>query len=197
VSVDITHTYICDLIVELTSPEGTTVRLHNRTGGTSENIVGWYDTDFTVDGPGSLTEFIGESSSGEWEIWVSDNANIDTGTLNSWCVHAYGGVSTGVSDDEIGDVPVRTVLKGAVPNPFNPTTGVSYGLASRGHVSLRVYDVSGRLVRTLVDRVETAGYHTSVWDGRDDRGVEVASGVYFCRMEAATFEGSTKLVLLK
>ncbi len=197
VYVDITHTYIGDLIVELTSPEGTTVRLHNRTGSGSDNIVGWYDTDLSVDGPGSLGDFSGESSAGEWELWVSDNASYDTGTLNNWCVHVYGGSSTDVPDDDVFEVPVRTVLRGAAPNPFNPTTGVSYALSSRSSVTLRVYDVSGRLVRTLVDGVESAGYHTAVWDGRDDRGAGVASGVYFCRMEADTYQGSTKLVLLK
>jgi len=60
-----------------------------------------------------------------------------------------------------------------------------------------VYNVAGRHVRTLVNGEVDAGYHSAMWDGRDDRGVEVGSGVYFCRMEAEGFEGSTKMVLLK
>ncbi len=196
VYVNITHTFIGDLIVELTSPEGTTVRLHNRTGGTAENIIGWYPSELEVDGPGSLSDFVGESCLGEWELWVSDNAGIDLGVVNDWCVRATGAVQTGIDEGELG-VPSRYVLGGVSPNPFNPVTKVSYGLPKDGPVSLRIYNVAGRLVRTLVDGPEEAGYHEATWDGRDDRGVEAASGVYFCRMEAEGFDSSAKMVLLK
>ncbi|MHC4710073.1 MAG: proprotein convertase P-domain-containing protein, partial [Planctomycetota bacterium] len=89
VDVDISHTYIGDLIVELTSPVGTTVRLHNRTGGTSEDIVTRYDDDgegTPPDGPGTLSSFDFESSAGVWTLTVSDNAGADQGTLNSWAL---------------------------------------------------------------------------------------------------------------
>jgi subtilisin-like proprotein convertase family protein len=197
VYVNITHTYIGDLIVELTSPEGTTVRLHNRTGGTLENIVGWYDSELAVDGPGTLSDFIGEGSAGDWELWVSDNAGVDVGVLNEWCVHIWGGASTGVPGGDLGEAPREYVLRGASPNPFNPVTKVEYGMPSAGRVSLRVYNVAGKLVRVLVDGEEPSGYHEAVWDGRDDRGESVASGVYFARMEADGFHASTKMVLMK
>jgi subtilisin-like proprotein convertase family protein len=197
VYVNITHTYIGDLIIELTSPEGTTVRLHSRTGGGNNNLVGWYDSELAVDGPGSLSDYIGEGSMGEWEIWVSDNAGVDVGTLNTWCVHIWGGASTDVPDGEFADVPHDHVLRRASPNPFNPVTKVVYGLPSEGRVSLKVYNVAGKLVRVLADGFEEAGYHQAVWDGRDDRGQAVASGVYFARMEAEGFEASTRMVLLK
>ncbi len=89
------------------------------------------------------------------------------------------------------------VLRGVSPNPFNPVTKVSYGSPSDAHVRLAVYNVAGRLVRTLVDGEVDPGYHSVVWDGRDNNGVEVGSGVYFCRMEAEGFDDSTKMVLLK
>ena len=196
VYVDITHTYIGDLIVELTSPEGTTVRLHNRSGGSSDNIVGWYDSELAVDGPGSLSDYAGESSSGSWTLHVSDNAGADVGTLNEWCVRVTGGSPTGVEDGDV-DVPVSHVLRGASPNPFNPVTVVSYGVPTETVVRLAVYNVAGRLVRTLVDGTVEAGYHSALWDGRDERGEAVGSGVYFCRMEAEGFEDTAKLVLLK
>jgi len=195
VYINITHTYIGDLIVEVTSPEGTTVRLHNRSGGSADNIIGWYDSELTVDGPGALTDFTGESTVGEWTLWVSDNAGADLGTLNEWCVETLVGAPTGV-DDELG-TPVTYVLRGVSPNPFNPVTTVAYGVPSDAHVRLVVYNVAGRQVRTLVDGEVDPGYHSVVWDGRDDRGVEVGSGVYFCRMEAEGFDDSTKMVLLK
>jgi subtilisin-like proprotein convertase family protein len=192
--VSITHTYIGDLIVDLTSPEGTTVRLHDRSGGSAHNIVGWYPGELAVDGPGSLDDLIGENAQGEWSIWVSDNAAADVGVLNTWCVRVVGGVGTGVADME---VPRTYVLGGVSPNPFNPMTTVTYATPTSGHVALAVYNVAGQLVKTLVDGAETPGWHTVTWDGRDDRGGSVASGVYFARMMADGFTGSTKMVLLK
>lgn len=85
VAVNISHTYKGDLIVELTSPEGTTVRLHNRTGGSDDNIATTYDQGVVnPDGPGTLDNFNGEIATGTWTLTVSDNASIDTGTLNAW-----------------------------------------------------------------------------------------------------------------
>lgn len=197
VYLNLTHTYIGDLIVEITSPDGTTVRLHNRSGGTTEDIIGWYDSQLTVDGPGELADFIGEGSMGDWQIWVSDNAGVDTGVLHDWCVHVWGGASSGVPGEDLTDVPSEYVLRGVSPNPFNPVTEISYGLPDDGRVALRVYNVAGKLVRVLVDGEVDAGYHAATWDGRDDRGEAVASGVYFCRMEAEGFEEAAKMVLLK
>jgi hypothetical protein len=103
--------------------------------------------------------------------------------------------ATGI-DDELG-TPSAYVLRGASPNPFNPVTTITYGAPADASVRLAVYSVDGRLVRTLVDDQATAGYSTVVWDGRDDSGVEVGSGVYFCRMEADGFADVAKMVLMK
>jgi hypothetical protein len=83
------------------------------------------------------------------------------------------------------------------PNPFNPTTTIEYALPARGRASLRVYDVNGALVRTLVDAVEDAGAHRVTWDGRDDAGMSVASGVYLLRVDADGASRMRKMVLLK
>ena len=90
VYVNITHTYIGDLIVEVTSPGGTTVRLHNMSGDWNEDIIGTYGLDLSVDGPGSLNDFIDEFSQGDWTLYVSDNWAADLGTLNEWCVGVWG-----------------------------------------------------------------------------------------------------------
>jgi subtilisin-like proprotein convertase family protein len=90
VYVNITHTYIGDLIVEVTSPGGTTVRLHSMSGGSADDIIGTYGLDLPVAGPGSLDDFIGELSQGNWTLWVSDNIWGDVGTLNEWCVGVWG-----------------------------------------------------------------------------------------------------------
>ena len=86
VSVNITHTWRGDLIVELTSPMGTTVRLHNRTGSSADNLVTSYDDVTQESGPGNLDDFNGQAVTGNWTLKVSDNAGADTGTLNSWCL---------------------------------------------------------------------------------------------------------------
>jgi len=93
--------------------------------------------------------------------------------------------------------PLRTRLTGAWPNPFNPHTTVAFELARNDHVRLTIYDVQGRTIRNLVDGELPAGRHTAVWQGRDDNGRSVSSGIYFARLQAPRGQGLTKLVLLK
>ncbi len=83
------------------------------------------------------------------------------------------------------------------PNPFNPTTTIRFVLPAKEHVSLVVYDASGRGVRTLLDESRDAGAHEAVWDGRDDAGAAQSSGVYFYRLETGKRVESKKMVLLK
>ncbi|UCE03951.1 MAG: lamin tail domain-containing protein [Candidatus Latescibacterota bacterium] len=94
--------------------------------------------------------------------------------------------------------PATSVRLGPiVPNPFNPSTRIEYALVQREHVSLRVFDVRGRLVQVLVDAPVDAGVRHATWDGRDRRGAAVASGVYYAHLRAGSAERSTKLVLLR
>ena len=92
-------------------------------------------------------------------------------------------------------------LDHARPNPFNPTTTIAYSLAGRSRVTIRVYDVAGRVVTTLVDGEAEAGPHVIVWNGTTDSGKRAASGVYFVKMEgtgaAGMFNKVSKVVMLK
>ena len=100
-------------------------------------------------------------------------------------------------DDNPG-IPERFALHQNVPNPFNPTTSIRYDVPSGGgHVTLKIYDVAGRLVRTLVDQAQTPGEKTVRWNGRNQQGRSVASGVYFYRMNTPGFEQTRKMVLLR
>jgi hypothetical protein len=83
------------------------------------------------------------------------------------------------------------------PNPFNPQTTIAFSVKQRGLVTLRVYNVAGELVRTLASEEYTAGAHTKVWDGRNDAGSPVSSGVYFYKLVANDFTQTRKMVLLK
>ena len=94
-------------------------------------------------------------------------------------------------------LPSRLELLAARPNPFNPSTILTYRLPAAGEVSLRVYNVSGELVRTLVAGELAAGEHTSLWDGRTNRGQAVSSGVYLVRLRAGGRDATQKIQLVK
>ena len=84
------------------------------------------------------------------------------------------------------------------PNPFNPTTTIRYDLPKPADVTLRIYDVKGRLVRTLLHPTwKETGRHTELWDGLNNRGDKVASGIYFYRLTAGNQSLAKKMVLLK
>lgn len=98
----------------------------------------------------------------------------------------------------VGPGPRASSLAQNSPNPFNPSTSIEFRVREAGPASLRVYDAAGRLVRTLVSGVVPAGTLQSVtWDGINDRGGEVASGVYFYRLVAGDYEATKKMVLVK
>ena len=94
-------------------------------------------------------------------------------------------------------VPASFKLVRNTPNPFNPVTTVGYHLPSESRVTIRVFDVTGRVVTTLVDGVVEPGRHTVVWNGTNEHGESVGSGVYFCTMETPEYRGSHKMMLLK
>jgi len=104
-------------------------------------------------------------------------------------------VQTAIPDE---DVPTALALHGNFPNPFNPTTRIRFDLPTPMRVSLRVYSVSGRVVRGLLDDVEhEAGYHAVPWDGRDDAGGVLPSGVYLYSLEVGGEVLRRRMVLLK
>ncbi|HEX7400990.1 MAG TPA: FlgD immunoglobulin-like domain containing protein [candidate division Zixibacteria bacterium] len=83
------------------------------------------------------------------------------------------------------------------PNPFNPQTSIRYALPQDANVKLVIYNVLGQRIKTLVDGHQTAGYNTIWWDGNDENGDQVASGIYFYRLEAGKFSEVKKMMLLK
>jgi hypothetical protein len=107
-------------------------------------------------------------------------------------------VATGVPEDGTAAAPRATLarLYAPSPNPFNPHTTIRFGLARGARVTLRIFAVDGSLVRTLVDRSYDAGEHQVVWDGRDLRGREQASGAYFVSLEANGVRSPARKVIL-
>lgn len=113
------------------------------------------------------------------------------GALGQGCT---GGTGVG---DQPGAVPAAFAVEPNYPNPFNPSTTITFALPARSHVSVRIYDVAGRLVRTLVDDVLDAQVHEAVWSGEDDGGRRVSSGVYFYRVETDSDLFVSRMALLK
>ncbi len=116
--------------------------------------------------------------------------------LNANKLRMYDGtVILGVGNG--GSQPVAFGLLGNFPNPFNPSTVISYRLAVNSKATLKVYNLLGQEVKTLLNASQTAGIHQVTWDGKDDAGREVASGVYLYRLEANGRAMSRKMLLMK
>ena len=99
-------------------------------------------------------------------------------------------------------MPEKTALLPNYPNPFNPETWIPYQLSDDSPVSVSIYDTTGRLVRTLALGFQSAGFYNSrgraaYWDGRNDVGEGVASGIYFYRLTTPSFHQTRRLVILK
>jgi hypothetical protein len=114
-------------------------------------------------------------------------------------IDVFGGVQT----FDLGTVtvrrglPTRLVLHPNHPNPFNPRTSIPFELPVTGPVRLRIYDANGRMVRTLVDDMLVRDFYSVEWDGRNDAGKRLASGIYLYRLDAAERSLSRKLVLVR
>ena len=94
-------------------------------------------------------------------------------------------------------VPEVFALYQNYPNPFNPTTQIRYDLPEEKNVTIIIYDVMGRNIRTLMNVNQTAGYHSIHWDAKNDTGEGVAAGMYIYTIQAGEFRATKKMVLLK
>ncbi len=150
-------------------------------GGTAQELI---MSDLQ---PGE-TYYVGIRS---WDDFMnpSNISNIDTGV-------AYFELVLDVDDGSV-DLPENFSLSQNYPNPFNPSTVLSYTLPTQAHINITVFNIQGRLVRTLTDTDKPAGEHTVEWNGTDENGRSVATGVYFYRMAAGEFSETRKMVLVK
>jgi hypothetical protein len=148
--------------------------------------------------PGNALAFIlipGDSA-GEWR------SNLQ---FQAWEImdHSYGAkfnciyTSSDSPDEEEIVGPIKVALSQNHPNPFNQETEIEFALASPGLVSLDIFDLLGRKVRCLVSEHLSSGSKWVLWDGKNDSGTDVSSGIYFCRMKVGGSTETKKLVLLK
>ncbi|MBU0518150.1 T9SS type A sorting domain-containing protein [bacterium] len=130
------------------------------------------------------------------QVWSEDSFPFEKLPVGDGAV-VSGWATSGDSFDEWltdipAEIPANFAIVGVYPNPFNPTTTFSYQLPEAAHVSLAVYDLSGRLVANLVDGLRTAGSHDVTFDGSG-----LASGVYIYHLEAGTYQANGKMVMMK
>ena len=108
-------------------------------------------------------------------------------------------MSTAITGIEIDDngLPGEFVLAQNYPNPFNPTTEIQFALPERGNVDLAIYNTLGQRIRTLVSGVRSAGVFTVTWDGKNDLGKPVTSGIYMYKIVSGQHQAIRKMILMK
>lgn len=197
------HTYDGDITFYIKSPAGTEVMLSNRRGSGGDNYINTLFDDsaatpvssgtapftgsFRPEGP--MNVFNGSEIHGPWILRVYDQAAGDTGRVNRYCLNIIYNAVLAVNNQQI---PVKYELGQNYPNPFNPATRIKFSVPKQSLVVIKIYDVLGREVKTLVNDIKAAGNYEIEFNGS-----EFASGIYFYRMESGDYTEVKKLVLLK
>jgi len=201
----IQHTFVGDLTINLRAPNGTSRTVVANSGGTGENIL-----TFVIDGSpvcstagffapwsyycgpvAAFGNFGGANMLGNWVLSVADGASGDQGTILGWGLRFNGDNVTGVTPVS-SEVPGKYELFQNYPNPFNPVTKISYALPKSGLVTLRIYDVLGKEVETLVNEFKESGKYSV-----DFNASKYSSGTYFYRIESNGFVDVKKMMLIK
>ena len=137
---------------------------------------------------------VGQTSiSGSWAVFTTDG--IDT-TMSNYVWNIFFDASNVLSIDR-GVIPDRFALYPNYPNPFNPTTQIRYDLPIAEYVSINIYDVMGRKIKSLININQEAGYRSISWDATNDLSQPVSAGMYIYTIQAGEFRQTRKMVLLK
>jgi photosystem II stability/assembly factor-like uncharacterized protein len=216
-----TNTYAVEFIDEMNGVAGGTAGVRTTDGGLT-----WFSTAVsgtgTIYGIGSAgtkdfwvarganvhrSTNVGESWSQEYTGTLGTLYGTDFTTYSlqttGYVVSSTGGIAGYYGDVTIvgigeGDqLPKAFALHQNFPNPFNPTTTIKYDVKEPSRVVLKVYNILGQEVRTLVNQKETAGFKSITWDGKNNHGQQVASGIYVYRVQMGNFVKSRKMMLVK
>ena len=149
---------------------------------------------------------------GEWTIFVNSETElswkidelpaldlrIETG-FGTFDMHETGSAIVIGSAKIVasGKLPSDYALGQNIPNPFNATCAVPFTMLEDGDVRIRIFDIAGRSIATLIDDEISAGEHSVIWDGKDEFGRDMPGGIYLCRMEAGSFSANRRMLLVK
>ena len=156
---------------------------------------------------GSAAICIDESPYQVWNDWDASQRDLFITDKNGLVVYQQN-ITSGISNDiydiifnylETKDVstPYKINLHQNYPNPFNPTTLIRYDLPVNEHVSINIYDLTGKRVKSLVNTNQDAGYRSIYWNATNDLGQPVSAGMYIYTIQAGEFRQTKKMVLLK
>jgi len=155
-----------------------------------------------------LLEWHSEEIEGFNQVCVADingdgKSEIIINTCNydkqdSCVVYVYGYAGSGVGEENQGENrPEKSGLSQNYPNPFNPTTTIKYELQTEGIAAITIFNSLGQEVKVLFNGKQQAGEHSIIWDGKNEQGQRVASGVYFYQLKINNYTSSKKMVLLR
>ena len=152
-----------------------------------------------LDNDGDFELIVGTSS----DLRVIDIAQ-ESGDKYSWSTYRGNHHRDGYFDITLAStsfdgtiIPTKYVLDNNYPNPFNPITRFTYSLPKDSRVKVTIHDINGRIVKTLIDDRQAAGKRSVTWNAKNDKGLPVATGLYFYRMESGDFQSTKKMILLK
>jgi len=187
------------------------VTFYARRGGSTTELLNVY---YTTEGPNpesTWNQLGGQQtvSSGNWvlvtryvpsavngsSVWVAIRKSGGQDRLEIDSFMFTNPDTTGVIDESLEVFPNALIAN--YPNPFNPETTIAFSLAKEGHVTLDIFNVKGQKVSTLLSEVRKSGLHKVVWNGKDNIGHDVASGIYFYRLNVGNFEETRKMILMK
>ncbi|MGE5400065.1 MAG: T9SS type A sorting domain-containing protein [Ignavibacteriales bacterium] len=173
------------------------LRLSVYVGGTS-NVYQWYKNGIAISGADSavFTLFPGDSSAaGSYNCMITNRLVPDL-ILYSRPTNVTFNSLVGVGRGMV-DVPMVFELHQNYPNPFNPSTTIKYDLPLEGRVVIKIYSISGAEITSLVDEVQAAGHKSVKWDGKDNHGKSVSSGIYLYKLQTGNEVRTRKMILLK
>jgi hypothetical protein len=167
----------------------------NSISGTVLMALGVSEATDNTSGDMGTFRFV-RTAPGQPQVAILEAAFVDSNHEEDWIIEDEGQIE--FAPPVSADVPVRFAFRSVTPNPIASRTAVNFDIPRPGaHVRIKIYDVSGREVRTLVDEHKAPGYYSKVWDTRNNGQKGVAPGIYFCRVEAGDFKGTKKMILLR
>lgn len=181
------------------------------TFSTSVATATWYDVEVNVTATGNTTLKVNGATLGSYNFGSAPSGLVGFGynransNFDNFCVGASSSYVVPNDETEVTSEPIAKtsplpstfVLAQNYPNPFNPTTTIKYNLSEAADVELVIINVLGEQVRTLVSSAQAAGEHSVVWDGRNQSGSQVSSGIYFYKMTADGATETRKMVMMK